>query len=760
MTNARAMLHVPPPLMDKVSSHTAWAYNKQGGWSVIERRSRIRPERSNRRNVQKLTWRNSDWVKGFPKDMDSRVASMTIADVSPGVAIQRVIFLYDNFQYREAANFINRLNYSTFKAILAELPIDVFVDTVPHSLPVLEALYAKVFLSDGLNFTVKLLRPQGVVMQMVKLFAQHEDTQNPSSVPAELDSAHPYVSSCKKLLKVIVLSEPHTKKQLHGRKKALDKAIAGLGQHGMVGTSDDTLMNLHDALKMEFERVIHQYKIAVQKLDELSLAPKQPIARSLSHGPAPTKASHQRQLSLRQDEIQERLIKNKSLLNVIEPTLTNHSLEMLLNVLQKRIEFDKDVLFQFTQLRKEIKDVNLSSIVAPVLMRFSHGCKEVLDLMKEVAEDDDDDSSDISGYHSDSDSAIVMMSGNSPYASGNRQYNILYHSTRTSRTSRSESSSTDSIYLEEKSDRSRRNKHKKAEIRETVSNGSQESTKTNISTTSVINSEVENSIQNLGDPWEVHSLRKEVDFLRSELSKARQTIAALEEREKNMKERLTEQAQKLLDRGVRFEEVCLKENRPVALVRRYGNLYAQARVDTLDALDSLPELRDGDELKSKLLFSVVVLSFRSVQKTLLEIKASIRHILQIPELISHDGNRESDDVEMSISNYLRSSSDRFDLRKHVEEVCSQIWATLYDYPCLKNCEGLMQYIRDCIRLAWGLSTQSPPFVIDYESRVFRRDMHVRFHSSNQESNQVKTYLWPSLLEGVSGPCVHKGVVIT
>ncbi|XP_013781314.1 uncharacterized protein LOC106465625 [Limulus polyphemus] len=734
------MLHVPPPLMDKVSSHTAWTYNKQGGWSVIERGSRIRPERSNRRNVQKLTWRNSDWVKGFPKDMDSRVASMTIADVSPGVAIQRVIFLYDNFQYREAANFINRLNYSTFKAILAELPIDVFVDAVPHSLPVLEALYAKVFLSDGLNFTVKLLRPQGVVMQMVKLFAQHEDTQNSSSIPVELDVSHPYVSSCKKLLKVIVLSEPHTKKQLHGRKRALDKAIAGLGQHGMVGTSDDTLMNLHDALKMEFERVIHQYKIAVQKLDELSLAPKQPVARSLSHGPAPTKASHQRQLSLRQDEIQERLIKNKSLLNVIEPTLTNHSLEMLLNVLQKRIEFDKDVLFQFTQLRKEIKDVNLSSIVAPVLMRFSHGCKEVLDLMKEVADDDDDDSSDISGYHSDSDSAIVMMSGNSPYASGNRQYNIFNRSVKASTNTNSRTRYLLTLQFSSRNILCR----------------SQASTKTNISTTSVNNSEVEN----LSDPWEVHSLRKEVDFLRSELSKARQTIAALEEREKTMKDRLTEQAQKLLDRGVRFEEVCLKENRPVALVRRYGNLYAQARVDTLDALDSLPELRDGDELKSKLLFSVVVLSFRSVQKTLLEIKASIRHILQIPELPSHDVNRESGDVELSINNYLRSSSDRFDLRKHVEEVCSQIWATLYDYPCLKNCEGLIEYVRDCIRLAWGLSTQAPPFVIDYESRVFRRDMHVRFHSSNQESNQVKTYLWPSLLEGINGPCVHKGVVVT
>ena len=31
-----------------------------------------------------------------------------------------------------------------------------------------------------------------------------------------------------------------------------------------------------------------------------------------------------------------------------------------------------------------------------------------------------------------------------------------------------------------------------------------------------------------------------------------------------------------------------------------------ARVDTLDALDSLQTLRDADELKSKLLFSVVV----------------------------------------------------------------------------------------------------------------------------------------------------------
>ena len=51
---------------------------------------------------------------------------------------------------------------------------------------------------------------------------------------------------------------------------------------------------------------------------------------------------------------------------------------------------------------------------------------QVLDLMKEVAEDEED-SSDISGYHSDSDSAI-MMSGNSPYVSKRARYNFLSRS--------------------------------------------------------------------------------------------------------------------------------------------------------------------------------------------------------------------------------------------------------------------------------------------------------------------------------------------
>lgn len=178
-------------------------------------------------------------------------------------------------------------------------------------------------------------------------------------------------------MKVICLSDPKLRKMLANKKRSLDKALEGMGQHGLVGTSDEALMNLHDAMKVEFEKAVHSYKAALQKLEELALANKTVLTRSVSHGPAPIQASHQRLLALKQDEVQERLIKNKTLLNVIEPTLTNNSLNTLLGILQRRVDFDKDSLFQFTQLRKEIKEINPSAIMAPILMKYSLGCGQV-----------------------------------------------------------------------------------------------------------------------------------------------------------------------------------------------------------------------------------------------------------------------------------------------------------------------------------------------------------------------------------------------
>ncbi|KAI5715338.1 hypothetical protein M8J77_014386 [Diaphorina citri] len=410
----------PASVTNGVENSATWnSYNSE----PIQRNNlleRIKPERERTRltkNISKLQWKQQLQQQSLQQqysnfDMNNMFGSMTINDVSPRFALKRILLLYENLQYREVANFINRLSHNTFKIIINQLPIDLFIDQIPNSLNILEALYGKIFLSSHFN-GIKLLKPENVLLQIVRIFV---NTSNNINIET-------YIGSIRKLIKVIVLSEPKLRKTLQLRKRILDKSVEGLGQHGLVGTSDETLTNLHDALKVEFQKLVDTYKNALLKLEELSLSGK---INGVIKGPAPVNISHQRQLSLKQNDIQERLIKNKTLLNVIEPVLENKSMAILLTILQRRVEYDKDVLFQFTQLRKQL-NVDEEYTVAPLLMKYSHSIHQVLDLMKEVAEDDGGDSSDISGYHSDSDSAI-MMSGNSPYVTKRARHNFLTRS--------------------------------------------------------------------------------------------------------------------------------------------------------------------------------------------------------------------------------------------------------------------------------------------------------------------------------------------
>ena len=119
------------------------------------------------------------------------------------------------------------------------------------------------------------------------------------------------------------------------------------------------MMSLHEALKLEFDFVITQYKQASSKLDEAissaisgkQITPMKFTLRNLSKLPAPSSASHQRQLSLRPDEIQLRLMRNKALLNSLEQYVLNqHSVQILMGILEQRINYDKETLFQFTQV--------------------------------------------------------------------------------------------------------------------------------------------------------------------------------------------------------------------------------------------------------------------------------------------------------------------------------------------------------------------------------------------------------------------------
>ncbi len=368
-----------------------------GGRPQLQRPDRIK------RNLQRLRYEDNDMRQ--ISALNKRLASLTIADMSPRLALQRIMLLYERGDHREAAAFIRRISQPTYRQLVTELPIDRFIESMPHSMPVLEAIYAKVYLASN-NGTLTMsgrltdkFSPESVVWQIVRFFASLDenhpanaagvvmDDGTGGSGSARMELCGPWVSTCKRLLAVLISAEPRIKRVVGERRKALTKAIEGLGQHGLVGTSDQSLLSLHAALKFEFENVHRAYTDALSKLQQDPSSgggggkggSKGKDAPGQTKDP-PVAQSHQRQLSLRVEEIQERLIKNKTLLNVMEPTLENPGLEVLLGILQRRIELDKEVLFQFNQLKKDKRMLGTSSrnpSVAPVIMRFQKGCQQV-----------------------------------------------------------------------------------------------------------------------------------------------------------------------------------------------------------------------------------------------------------------------------------------------------------------------------------------------------------------------------------------------
>lgn len=125
---------------------------------------------------------------------------------------------------------------------------------------------------------------------------------------------------------------------------------SGLGIHGLTHSSNENenFISIHSALKRELQFHIETYKLAINLIDENETATNS----------NPGLASHQRLLSYKYDDIQKRLISNKTLLTRLEaPGLTQ--LDKLVDNLRTRVEKDKEVLVCVNHIKKLDRDVDL-----------------------------------------------------------------------------------------------------------------------------------------------------------------------------------------------------------------------------------------------------------------------------------------------------------------------------------------------------------------------------------------------------------------
>lgn len=202
---------------------------------------------------------------------------------------------------------------------------------------------------------------------------------------------------CTKLIQEIGAWQENLRDSLIDRRRSLDKAVQGLGIHGLTADQNGTLMSLHIGLKNELQRHIDTYKMAIHKLEELS-----PV--TITQDPA--QSSHQRLLAISHSDIQQRLIDNKTLLTILDKPVLKQ-LGQLIENLGQRVQNDKEVLFCVGQIKRIDPTANIETRpAAGLLMNFSRGCDAVLGLMGPITKPSSPGGNSISsdGYHSDSDS--------------------------------------------------------------------------------------------------------------------------------------------------------------------------------------------------------------------------------------------------------------------------------------------------------------------------------------------------------------------
>ncbi|CAL1526696.1 unnamed protein product [Lymnaea stagnalis] len=747
--------------------------------------SYVKRKRTADTQAQKV-WRSASWLGPYP----GKPLSLSASDLTSSLSERRLSSFFERKRFVDCAILVKQLRGNTLSSVLSEIPIAKLHAALPDSLPLVEALYLKVYHTPNLEFPTSLLMTDQLLKRMVTFFAL-------SNVNKTGERIRSYLLQCRTIVGIIVKVDPSLRNTVLQRKLAVDRCLRNMGRHGMVGSSGGKLMTLHDALKIELEKMINQYKYVIQKLEDLSLSAKHPVPVSVSSGAAPTEASHQRLMQINRKDVLDRVTKNKRLLNLMEPVVSGRYFRKLVAALERRIEYDKVLLFHDTELIK-MSEIDLKSepFLGLTLNRFSKGYGVLLDIMAEIL--GETTVQKIGVNSSDDDEEVVLetaqsimdrmhmqnLKGGSPRngmennhmidGRRGRPINPEGHGSNTPRdterldrpVSTPARHPTENRYINRPdiallSSSIRRKALAKPYVHETrvmdETVGSERTAQNGIlerGATSGVTKPDEGTTL----------LEQEIRYLREELAVARDQIIKLQDKEKQLRERLADQvhAQFTTKPSHVFEDLSLGPQRPTVLVRAYDDLYREGRVDTLDALDSLPELHGLDILKMKILFSVVVLSFRCVQQALENLKGKLRHLLCLP--VIQDAHQLLDpasaEMERHISNYLIKTTDHYNIGPIVHEVCQNIYATLYDYPGLKTCAGLTEYTKSTVKLAWGLSVQDPPYLIAYESRRFKPQCHVRFHTSDSDSEDIKSFLWPFLIDGHSGQCVAKGVVIT
>ena len=262
---------------------------------------------------------------------------------------------------------------------------------------------------------------------------------------------------------------------------------------------------------------------------------------------------------------------------------------------------------------------------------------------------------------------------------------------------------------------------------------------------------------------DIERMKRTIKSLQDQLSTAEDTIRNFKLKERELNERIAQQMENKVQLSGKFENLSQKSIRPTHIIEKFGLLYTQDRIDAMDELDQiigLSKYGKHQEMKQKILYGVIIASYKVSHDYLEQLKSNIHRLLGIPHnYTSRSGDHYAEAVTF-LSKYLQATTQTFNIEPIVTDVQDQLTQLLPEFPILSRLPGNASYIEQCCYITWAMVNQIPPMEIEHSQDKFSGTYHTRFHSSSDKNTKIKMYIWPTLIDSISKDVLYKGVVWT
>ena len=306
-------------------------------------------------------------------------------------ALKRIDEMLEGRKYVQLVSYVHDVSDDVLRQIVDRLPYRKLVRNMPETIVVVDALFSRIdqvkvttATTSGFDFPVAAC--EELAVQFAVLLDMGE---------SEPELYEQEIQVCRRITATLHKNCPDLYNRLNARCKQMRNAYDSLSQHLPIGTEAQAV-SLQEAIRDEISNSAKDFKTSLERVDASSLKLKEFGDTMTRTGGSRTSRRSSRAVdveatqkditSYSQRHVQDRLIRNQTFYNFVKPGQRRGNLPALLDMLQQRVQNDKDVLTVVGQIKAELDGtgVSIEEPVAPIILRHVHAFELYLRLWNDV----------------------------------------------------------------------------------------------------------------------------------------------------------------------------------------------------------------------------------------------------------------------------------------------------------------------------------------------------------------------------------------